>query len=155
MCAAGVHCHLGLHVAFRTWACHDQCCCCNHAVTLPPPPPLLLLSCHCCCCCCCCCCGHAAVVALHPQVSWSPGLSDVLQQVEAKFAALKQRGSSKEEFIKLVRAQVCMAASLFDKQSIAKAKWRHCTLLDHMRRWWPPPPTTPPSTQSANLCTLL
>lgn len=40
------------------------------------------------------------------QVSWSPGLSDVLQQVEAKFADLKQRGCSREEFIKLVRSQV-------------------------------------------------
>jgi hypothetical protein len=42
------------------------------------------------------------------QVSWSPGLSDVLQQVEATFAHLKQQGSSKEEFIKLVRSQVCI-----------------------------------------------
>lgn len=41
-----------------------------------------------------------------PQVSWSPGLSDVLQQVEAKFAHLKQSGSSREDFIKLVRSQV-------------------------------------------------
>ena len=40
------------------------------------------------------------------QVSWSPGLSDVLQQVEANFAHLKQQGSSKEDFIKLVRSQV-------------------------------------------------
>lgn len=40
------------------------------------------------------------------KVSWSPGLSDVLQQEEAKFSQLKQAGSSREEFIKLVRSQV-------------------------------------------------
>jgi hypothetical protein len=47
-------------------------------------------------------------LALPLQVSWSPGLCEVLQQVEAKFAPLKAAGCSKEEFIKLVRAQVCV-----------------------------------------------
>jgi hypothetical protein len=43
---------------------------------------------------------------MHTQVSWSPGLSEVLQQVEAKFPSLKANGASSEDFIKLIRAQV-------------------------------------------------
>lgn len=43
---------------------------------------------------------------LCPQVSWSPGLSEVLQQVEARFEPFKSSGCGKEDFIKIVRAQV-------------------------------------------------